>query len=431
MIKLQLNHKEALQYLLNHKSENILLLGRAGTGKTTLINEYMKQKQENAAVVAPTGIAAINCKGKTIHSFFGFKPGITESEIEELFFDRRPPKVIRKLETLIIDEISMVRADLLDCVDLYLRYVKQRRSMPFGGVRVIFVGDPLQLPPVVKEDEREAFSNLYESEYFYSSKAYKEIEQDLTVVELNEVFRQDDPEFIALLDRIRLGKATLDDLRLLNSKVVDYEELPEHTIILSPYKRRVTALNIEKLKEIKAKQYEFTAEIIGDIPENQYPAEVNLVIKEGAQVVMLNNDPDRRWVNGSIGTVEEIIDDEEPCIVVRLDNGKHCYVQRYCWEVYKYYWDEKEKKIKSKVIGSFEQFPLKPAWALTIHKSQGMTFDKVAIDLDTGTFAPGQLYVALSRARSLKGVYLLSNVFRSDIKIDWRVIQFLNSSETS
>jgi ATP-dependent exoDNAse (exonuclease V) alpha subunit len=387
----------------------------------------MRKKQENAAVVAPTGIAAINCGGRTIHSFFGFRPGITESEIEDTFLTRRPPKVVQKLKTLIIDEISMVRADLLDCVNLYLRYVKLK-AKPFGGVRVIMVGDPLQLPPVVKEDEKEALSNLYESEYFYSSKVFNEIKPNLTLIELNEVFRQEDPEFISLLDRIRLGKASLDDLKLLNSKVVDYEELPEHTIILSPYKNRVTDLNMQKLKEIKAKEYEFKAEIWGDIKENQYPAEVNLVVKKGAQVVMLNNDPEKRWVNGSIGTIEEIGKDEDPYIAVRFDEDEYYYVERYRWEVYRYYWDEKEEKIKSEVIGTFEQFPLKPAWALTIHKSQGMTFDRVAIDLDRGTFAPGQFYVALSRARSLNGIYLLSPVFMSDIKVDWKNLKLFEQS---
>jgi len=427
MKRLLLSSTEALNYLLKNINEHVLVLGRAGTGKTTLVKKFMEKTTENAAVVAPTGIAALNAGGRTIHSFFSFRRGITIEDVEEMAYEKRPPKIIKELETLVIDEISMVRADLMDCIDRYLKLARKREREPFGGVRLILVGDLLQLPPVVTEDEKDFFREVYETEYFYSSNSFKRIEPDLTAIELTEIYRQEDPEFIALLERIRTGKAKKEDLELLNSKIVSWDEIPENTIILSPYKRKVDEINKRKLDELGGKLYEFEAFIEGDVRENMYPADEVLQIKEGAQVVMLNNDKLKRWVNGTIATVEKIYDKSPPVILVRLENGSEAMVERVRWEIYKYRWNQKEKKIESFVVGVFEQFPLKPAWAITIHKSQGMTLKNVAIDLDDGTFAPNQLYVALSRARSLKGIYLLSRVYLSDIKIDWRTIGYINS----
>lgn len=427
MKRFTLSSEEALDYLIENIDEHILVLGRAGTGKTTLVKNFMASTKENAAVVAPTGIAALNAGGRTIHSFFCFKPGITLEDVEELSYERRPPRIITKLETLVIDEVSMVRADLLDCIDRYLQLARNRERLPFGGVRLILVGDLLQLPPVVTEEEKSFFGNMYETEYFFSSSSFKRIEPDLTVIELTEIYRQEDPGFIALLDRIRTGRATREDLDFLNSRIVSWDDIPENTIILSPYRKKVDEINKRKLDELSGKLYEFEAFIDGDINESMYPADEILQIKEGAQVVMLNNDKERRWVNGTIATVEKIYDEQPPVISVRLENGLEADIERVKWEIYKYKWDPKENKIQSYVAGVFEQFPLKPAWALTIHKSQGMTLENVAIDLDEGTFAPNQLYVALSRARSLKGIYLLSRVYLSDIKIDWRTISYLTS----
>lgn len=404
----------------------LVILGRAGTGKTTLIKRYVSETEKNVVVVAPTGKAALNVGGRTIHSFFKFPIGVTVDKVIEESFLKRPPAIIENLDEIIIDEVSMVRADLLDCIDTYLKIHRNAKNEPFGGVRIIFIGDLLQLPPVVVEDEREVFEKAYGGKFFFASNSFKKIEESVKVFELKTIYRQSDKDFIELLERIRKNMVTIDDLRKLNSRVVSKSDLPEEIIILTTTKKLAEEINKQNMESLKGPEIVLRAYIEGDFPESYFPTDEVLHLKKGAQLLMVNNDPDKRWVNGSIGILEGFRRNPTPVLYVKLVDGEEVEVQRHKWEIYKYVWDEKEKKIKSVPVGIFEQFPVKPAWAITIHKAQGMTLDRVAIDLGTGAFAPGQLYVALSRARSMEGVYLLSPVYKSDVILDWEAFSWLS-----
>ncbi len=406
--------------LLEKEGRSMFITGKAGTGKSTLLQLFRQTTRRKTVVVAPTGIAALNVKGQTIHSFFGFPPRpLNPFEIKK----RRDRKLYQNLETLVIDEISMVRADMLDNIDYFLRINRDKHHLPFGGVQVVFFGDMFQLPPVLASDvETHLVTAQYDSPYFFSARVLQE-GFALEMLELRKVYRQENRHFLRLLDDIRLNRIDLEDLETLNSRHIPHFDPPEFYITLSTRNARVDAINRQKLDEIPLPSKGYTARISGEFPTHLYPAEPALSLKLGAQVMFVKNDPQRRFVNGTIGAIEKL---ESGSITVRVEDrsGQRQYieVEPVDWDVVRYKLEG--TAIETETIGTFTQFPLRLAWAITIHKSQGQTFDKVIIDLDRGAFEFGQTYVALSRCRTLEGIVLRQPIRPSDIKTDERVIAF-------
>ena len=420
MIEINEEFAKALD-LFDRSPDSLFLTGKAGTGKSTLLQYFMDQTKKNVVVLAPTGVAALNIGGQTIHSFFKFKPGITLDEAIKLGKKAKKKAFYQKIKIIIIDEISMVRADLLDAVDLFLQTAKENKK-PFGGIRMIFIGDLYQLPPVVNFQERECFFSLYKSPYFFTAKVMENPLFKLCFLELEKIYRQKDELFIETLNAIRNKTVTDAHLTLLNSRVIKNEIDDEGSIYLTATNQAAAIINEEKLSKIKKKNVSFEADILGNFAEKMAPTDKKLKLKVGAQVMFLMNEPSGLWVNGSIGKVIEIGFDE---IEVELTTGKVVTVHRHIWKMYNYFLDEVTKVITQEEVGAFEQFPLKLAWAITIHKSQGKTFDKVIVDLQRGSFAHGQTYVALSRSTSLEGLFLKSEIQKGHIRMDYEVVKFL------
>lgn len=420
-MKLEISNDFKKAYdLCNHTSKNVLIIGKAGTGKSTFLKYFISNTNKNVAVLAPTGIAAINAGGVTIHSFFGFKPDITEEKITALSSSKI--KIYQNLNTIVIDEISMVRADLLDCIDIFLRK-NLKKNIPFAGIQMIFIGDLYQLPPVVKgKDERRFFSEKYPSQYFFDSRAFKETNFEL--IEFEKIYRQSEIKFIEILNRIRNNTIKDEDINAINERV--NKPLPKnlYPVVLTPYNETAKKINEEKIKSLGNKIYIFKAEFSGNFEKDSFPADEELSISSGSQVMFLNNDQQGRWVNGTLGIVKEI-DKKREIITVLTENNDLVEVTKNEWDIFKYIFDEEEKKLKTKKTGYFIQFPLKLAWALTIHKSQGKTFDSVIIDLSRPIFEKGQLYVALSRARTLEGISLTSPIKKSYVMVDRKIVKFL------
>lgn len=414
---------------LENTGRHLFVTGKAGTGKSTLLQYFRHKTSKNIALLAPTGVAALNIKGQTIHSFFQFKPDITPEGVNEIIVRKTKRRMYEGLDAIVIDEISMVRADLLDCIDAFLRLFGKHYDRPFGGVQMIFLGDMYQLPPVVARGEEDIFKSMYSSPYFFSAKVFPQI--DLKVLELQKIYRQKDERFIHLLNALRHNELEAHHLEVFNSrhfsKVRPQEG--EFYITLTSTNAIADAVNNEQLRRLPTEEHTYQGVISGEFERKSLPTQEMLLLKTGAQVMMLNNDAEKRWVNGSLGVVEDIRRTAgDDVVTVRFENGVQADVKRFTWEIYQYYFDEENQVLASKVIGNFTQYPLKPAWAVTIHKSQGQTFDRVVIDVGYGTFAHGQMYVALSRCTSLEGVILKKPFARSHVLMDNRISEFMKRS---
>lgn len=417
----------AILDLLENRKEHIFLTGNAGTGKSTLLDYFRNTTQKNIAVVAPTGVAAVNVKGETIHSFFSFPPSVNPEYAAYAAKKTKKTKIYITLEVLIIDEISMVRADLLDSIDTFLRTVRKNHQ-PFGGVRLIMVGDLYQLPPVVNTQEQEALSNLYPSPYFFSSRVFSNLFDGLysqfVFIELQTIYRQTDKTFIDILNRLRNKQTTDDDLRRLNQRLAESGDFLDDHILLTTINDQADKINQLRLDQISGPHYSFHATTTGDFSLKQSPAADVVLVKTGARVMLLNNDPDGRWINGTIGT---LLKAEDNSVLVKIDGGATERVELVTWTTYQTVFNAEKQTLESHEVGSFKQLPIRLAWAITIHKSQGKTFDKVAIDLGRGAFAHGQTYVALSRCTTLGGLKLIRPIETQSIIMDNRILDFLSS----
>ena len=410
-------------------NRSIFLTGKAGTGKTTFLHKLKNETKKQMAVVAPTGVAAINAGGTTMHSFFQlpFTPFVPTPEgrknlIEKMKMQSSRRKVLQELELLVIDEISMVRADVLDSVDTILRHVRYRNNEPFGGVQVIFIGDMFQLSPVATDDEWRLLSQYYSSPYFFHSQAI--LQQQPVYIELDKIFRQTNGDFIRVLNEVRNNCLSDSSLKLLQSRYNPQFVPPtdDTYITLTTHNYKADQINAEELAKIKGKVYTFDATIEGEYPEKSYPTERTLELKIGAKVMFLKNDTEtpRRFFNGKIGMVEKVDDD---CITIKCpDDYDSIELGKAVWENIRYTTNPTTKQIEENELGKFIQYPLRLAWAITIHKSQGLTFDKAVIDAGAA-FAPGQVYVALSRCRSLEGMFLLSKINPNSIQNDRQIVE--------
>lgn len=419
--------------LIEHTNRSVFLTGKAGTGKTTFLNEFVKKTRKKHIVVAPTGIAAINAGGVTIHSMFGlplrtFLPttdridgslGNNIADLQQHFKYRKDKlKLLREVEVLIIDEVSMLRADVLDMMDFSLRFIR-RNNQRFGGVQMLFIGDLYQLPPVVRDEH--ILKMYYNSPFFFDSLAIKDI--PLLTIELTKVYRQTDEEFLEILNAVRDGDVANINFEHLNERYdPDFNAGEESYIYLCSHNKLADDINQQKLAEIKVDPSTFEAKLFGEFKENQYPNEQFLELKVGAQVMFIRNDisGEKKYFNGKLGEISAL--DEKEIKVILDGSEREITVKREVWEQKKYSLDS-EKNIKEEVLGSFEQFPIKLAWAVTIHKSQGLTFDKVIIDAGK-SFTAGQVYVALSRCRTLEGIVLKSKITPDVIFKDNRILQF-------
>ena len=397
------NKQQMLAYeLIANTNSSFFLTGRAGTGKTTFLRKVQKMVDKQFVTLAPTGVAAILAGGDTIHSFFGLPMDVCMPGTMGKMSETRIHALIHA-DTIIIDEVSMVRCDIIDAVDYTMRKTL-RTTLPFGGKQVIFVGDMFQLPPVVKQGaEHDMMHDLYHTDDFFFYKADVIKRMRLVKIEFQKVYRQEDQDFLHILENVRLNRTTPENLMHLNERVCEPTKEDGTVITLTSLNKTADNINQGRLAEIEAEEYTYEGTVTGKYEEKRFPVDMTLRLKVGAQVMFTRNDAQKRWVNGTIGTVTKLSKDE---IQVTTDDGSSYVVPCCSWESFSYEYDREAKKVKKELMGTFTQYPLRLAWAITVHKSQGMTFDKLHLDLSKGMFAAGQLYVALSRVRSLGGLFL-------------------------
>lgn len=418
--------------LLQHTHKSVFLTGKAGSGKSTFLKYIRKNTKKKNVVLAPTGISAVNVGGQTLHSFFKipFKPLLPDDPEfaprkirQTLRYNKDKVKIIKELELIIIDEISMVRADIIDFIDKVLRIYSNNMREPFGGKQLLFVGDVYQLEPVVTRDMREILRRFYSQFFFFNARVFGDL--GLVPIELQKMYRQTDNTFLSLLDRVRSNHASPLDIAQLNQRYnPNYKDNGEFVITLAMRRDTVDAINDEHMQALTTPEYTFMGQITNTFPENELPTSKELVLKQGSQVIFIRNDKENRWVNGTLAKVHEVNEDS---IKVEMESGEIHELEREMWENMQYTYDEKEKKIIESVLGTFSQFPIKPAWALTVHKSQGLTFNNVVIDFGGGAFTSGQTYVALSRCTSLEGITLLKPLSERDIIVNTAVVTFSHS----
>ena len=416
--------------LIRNTHRSVFLTGKAGTGKSTFLKYICANTSKEHVVLAPTGIAAVNVGGQTLHSFFKipFKPLLPDDPDfsprrirKTLRYSAQKVKLIKKLQLIIIDEISMVRCDVIDFIDKVLRIYSGNMREPFGGKQLLFVGDIFQLEPVITRDIRDILRRYYQQFFFFNARVFNSL--GLIPIELRKIYRQTDSSFIAMLDRVRVSHASYSDLQLLNSRFnLDYKE-PDNGLVMTLATRRdtVDSINDAHMQALDTPEYVFMGEVTDVFPDNDLPTNKELVIKKGAQVIFIRNDKENRWVNGTLGMVSRV---DETGIEVELENGDGYVLDQEIWENVQYSYDEKEKKVIENVVGTFKQYPIKPAWALTVHKSQGLTFNNIVIDFAGGAFSSGQTYVALSRCTSLEGITLLKPLSQRDIIVNTAIVDF-------
>ncbi len=414
--------------LIDEGGSHVFIKGRAGTGKSTFLNYCRTHLKKTMVVLAPTGAAAVNVGGQTIHSFFNFKPNITVKGVAGVALRPELSKVYPRLEVVIIDEVSMVRADLLDCVDVFLRQYGPDKTKVFGGVRMVFIGDLYQLPPVVTSSDEAIFREHYRSPYFFDAHVFQDL--PMVVIEFEKNYRQQDERFRDLLEAIRTNTVTSDHLALLNSRYdPDYQpSSDEHCVYLTTTNKLADHINQQRLRALKDDLFSHEGKKRGDFEGTHLPTHEVLDLKIGAQVMMLNNDREGRWVNGTVGRIKDIYNAGFNAVAVQvlLPDGKTIEVEPFTWEMFEFFYNENKGGIDSRIKGSFKQFPMKLAWAITIHKSQGKTFNKVIIDVgEGGAFCHGQIYVALSRCTTLDGIVLMRKISARDLYVDGNIQRFL------
>lgn len=417
-------------HLLQHGSRNLFITGKAGTGKSTLLRYFRAHTHRKLVVLAPTGVAALNVAGETIHSFFRFRPGTTPDKVRRA--RKKDADLYKALDAIVIDEASMVRADLMDCVDAFMRINGPQPGKPFGGAQLVLFGDLYQLPPVVTGPEREVFRTYYPGPHFFNARVFKET--SIEYLELEKIYRQKDQGFIEILNAIRNNTVSPQQLARLNSRLnADVESRGRGLVVrLLTTNADAAGINNERLRALDGRSHLYRAEISGEFTRDSYPADDELHLKAGAQVMLLNNDPQGRWVNGTMAAVQDImrgLPGERDTVHVRLADGTIEAVDPYKWELFHFSYDEAAKRIKAETAGTFTQYPLRLAWGVTIHKSQGKTFERVILDLGARAFATGQTYVALSRCTALEGLSLAREVRPSDVMTDWRIVRYVTGRQ--